>query len=431
MGTIKPSQKRLHWVFPIRSASDRYDFDFRDALAGLHHFGALPQCAVTHLNGVADAADANANPDCNRPGNRPSSRPWLTSEEFMEQRSLRSHILDLIGSFLYKEKFTKNPHLPEGILNLIDAASSYKEEGKDLYPEIFITDNIDAVLQTLPFCQKVEIASKPASVVEFSQALKLCAPLARNGWVIYINVSAEELKYGLVTSELSELSPTFRNQSVGELSQNEGGYAIAYLQNAGNKSVLLRGSETQVLICLSLNEPIAIVGAELSILCQAITQDIEKDYKTVCLSYFEKLLGEALISGHGNLIGVVKDDAEAITRLKERHRDGVYLNDPIDITQLVMQSEEQKTREASTSNRLHSALVQYMVNHDGVTIFPSKGRVLGYHFIVKPDGLEQDNVGGAARMRAFEILKRSEVFECCFFKSQDGNEKIWRAADGR
>ena len=82
----------------------------------------------------------------------------------------------------------------------------------------------------------MEIAAKPASVKEFSQALKLCAPLSKSGWVIYINVSDRELEYGLVSSELSELSPTFRNQSVGELSQNGDEYAIAYLQNAGNKS---------------------------------------------------------------------------------------------------------------------------------------------------------------------------------------------------
>ena len=89
----------------------------------------------------------------------------------MEQRSLRIHVLDLIGSFLYKENFPKRDYLAEGILNLIDATSSYREEGEDLYPEIFITDNIDAVLKTLPFCKKVEISIKPASVKEFSQAL--------------------------------------------------------------------------------------------------------------------------------------------------------------------------------------------------------------------------------------------------------------------
>jgi hypothetical protein len=348
----------------------------------------------------------------------------------MEQRSLRSHVLDLIGSFLYNERFPSCAYLQEGILNLIDSTSSYREEGEDLYPEVFITDNIDAVLETLPFCKKVEISAKPASIKEFSQALKLCAPLSKDGWVIYMNISEKELKYGLVSSEISELSPTFRKQAVGELSENGEDYAIAYLQNAGNKSVLLRGSETSALICLSLNDRVAAIGEELKIICAAITEDIDERNKDICFSYFEKLISNALITGHGNLIGVVKDEEGAIAKLKARHGDGIYLADPIDICELVTQSEEQKTREASTSNRLHSSLAQSMLNHDGLTVFSSKGRVLGYHIFVKPDGTEEQEIVGGARTRAYEILKLSKVFECCFYKSQDGNEKIWSAIDG-
>lgn len=349
----------------------------------------------------------------------------------MEERSLRTHVLDLIGNFLYKEKFPNCVYLPEGILNLIDATSAYREEGEDLYPEIFITDNIDAVLKTLPFCKRVEISSKPASVKEFSQALKLCAPLSKNGWVIYINVSGDIIKYGLVSSELSELSPTFRKQSVGELSENGDEYAIAYLQNAGNKSVLLMGSETSALISLSLSDRSNSIGAELRSICTAITNDVNENYQPICSSYFEKIIGEALVTGHGTLIAVVKDDPSAIEMALNRHGDGIYLPHPIDISDFVIQSEEQKTREASTSNRLHSSLVQSMLHHDGVTVFSSKGRVLGYHVFVKPDGTEKEEIVGGARSRAFEVLKLSNVYESCFYKSHDGNEKFWSANDGK
>jgi len=349
----------------------------------------------------------------------------------MEQRSLRTHVLDLIGNFLYKEKFPNCSYLPEGILNLIDATSAYREEGEDLYPEIFITDNINEVLRTLPFCKRVEISTKPASVKEFSQALKLCAPLSRNGWVIYINVSEKLINYGLVSSEISELSPTFRKQSVGELCENGDEYAIAYLQNAGNKSVLLRGSETSALISLSLSERQNGIGAELGSICKAIADDVDENYQAICASYFEKIIGDALVTGHGTLIAVVKEDPDAIAKAQKRHDDGIYLPQPLDICDLVIQSEEQKTREASTSNRLHSSLIQSMLHHDGVTVFSSKGKVLGYHVFVKPDGTEKEEIVGGARTRAFEVLKLSSVFESCFYKSHDGNEKFWSAKDGK
>ncbi|MBS9810239.1 MULTISPECIES: hypothetical protein [Vibrio] len=347
----------------------------------------------------------------------------------MEERSLRSHVLDLIGSFLYQEKFPSYTYLREGILDLVDSTSSYREEGEELYPEIFITNNIDSVLETLPFCKNVEIDRQAASVKEFSNALKLCAPLSRNGWVIYINVEETHISYGVVSSEISELSPTFRTQAVGELSQNGDEYCIAYLQNVGNKTVLLKGSEASALICLTLNSKGSAHGHELKQLCSFITQDIDDQYKDISASYFKKLIGNALIIGHGNLIGVVKDNHEKISALKTRHSDGIYLRKPINMYDLLAASEEEKTREACTSNRLYSSLLESMLNHDGMTVLTTSGKILGYHVFVKPQGDEENGLVGGARTRAFEIMKRSECFECCFYKSQDGNEKIWSVSN--
>lgn len=349
----------------------------------------------------------------------------------MEERSLRSHVLDLIGSFLYQEKFPSYPYLREGILDLIDSTSSYREEGEELYPEIFITNKIESVLETLPFCKNVEIDRQPATVKEFTNALKLCAPLSRNGWVIYINVEEIDISYGVVSSEISELSPTFRTQAVGELSQNGDEYSIAYLQNVGNKTVLLKGSEASALICLTLNSRGSAHGQELSQLCSSLTKDVDAQYREISHSYFEKLIGNALIVGHGNLIGVVLDDNHKIETLKSRHNDGIYLNKPIDMYELLAASEEEKTREACTSNRLFSSLLESMLNHDGMTVLTTSGKVIGYHVFVKPQGDEEGGLVGGARTRAFEIMKRSGCFECCFYKSQDGNEKVWSVADAK
>ncbi|MGL1958293.1 MAG: hypothetical protein OCD00_13355 [Colwellia sp.] len=349
----------------------------------------------------------------------------------MEESSLRSHVLNLIGSFLYREKFPTYDYLVDGILNLIDSTSSYREEGEELYPEIFITDKIESVLETLPFCKNVEIDTKPATVSEFSNALKLCAPLSRNGWVIYINVGESDISYGVVSSEISELSPTFRTQAVGELSQNGEDYSIAYLQNVGNKTVLLTGSEASSLICLTLNDRGTAHGHELTELCGSITDGIGEPYKDISNSYFQKLIGNALIVGHGNLIGVVSDTEESISLLKGRHSDGIYLSKPIDMHELLASSEIEKTREACTSNMLFSSLLESMLNHDGMTVLTTTGKVLGYHVFVKPQGNEEENLVGGARTRAFEIMKTSGCFECCFYKSQDGNEKLWSKNDDK
>lgn len=343
----------------------------------------------------------------------------------MEESSLRSHVKSSIGSFLYQENFPNYSYLPEGILDLIDLTSSYREEGEELYPEIFITNSIDSVLETIPFCKSVEIGCREAAIHEFSNALRLCAPLSRNGWVIYINVEKERISYGVVSTEISELCPTFRTQVVGELSQNGDEYCIAYLKNVGNKTVLLEGSQAKAIICLNLNKKGSTHGVELETLCDFVTQDVDERYKKKSNSYFNKLIGSALIVGHGNLIGVVKDSEEKISALKARHSDGIYLSKPINMYELLASSEEEKTSEACTTHRLYSSLLESMLNHDGMTILTTSGKVLGYHVFVKSQGDENLVVVGGARTRAFEVIKNSECFECCFYKSQDGNEEIW------
>jgi hypothetical protein len=343
----------------------------------------------------------------------------------IEHRSLRVNVLDLIGKFLFDEGFSRNPHLSEGILNLIDSTSSYHEEGEELFPEIFITDSISNVLATLPFSKIIEIAENDTTVGEFNKVLKLCAPLSRDGWVIYINVHGGRMSYGLVSTEISELSPAFRIQAVGELSENKDQYSIAYLQNVGNKSVLLKGSLIEALISLSLSSNDASFGEELSKICNFITSDVHHDFRKTANSYFEKIIGEAAIVGHGNLIGVIRDNEDSLLALRHRHPDGIYLKKPIDISGLLIDSEESSSREASTVNRLYSSIVQSMLNHDGLTVFTSSGKLIGYHIFVKPNESEPLEVVGGARSRAFEVMKGSDVFCCCFYKSQDGNEQVW------
>ena len=73
------------------------------------------------------------------------------------------------------------------------------------------------------------------------------------------------------------------------------------------------------------------------------------------------------------------------------------------------------SREASTINRLYASIVQSMLNHDGLTLFTTTGKLIGYHIFVKPDTNEQGEVVGGARSRAFEVMKASKVFCCCFY----------------
>lgn len=132
-------------------------------------------------------------------------------------------------------------------------------------------------------------------------------------------------------------------------------------------------------------------------------------------------------AGHGNLIGVVEDDSDAIEQIKTELHDGIYLHEPIDIVELVEQAEAEKTNESSIRLTAHTSLVSSMLNHDGITLFTTKGRLIGYHLFIKSKPEVQEAEGevvGGARSRAFEAMKGLNL-KACLYKSQDGNMKYY------
>ena len=56
--------------------------------------------------------------------------------------SLRDNILSSVKEFLFDENFKTNSKLEEGILNIINLISDYKEEGEVLFPEVIVTNDL-------------------------------------------------------------------------------------------------------------------------------------------------------------------------------------------------------------------------------------------------------------------------------------------------
>jgi hypothetical protein len=67
-----------------------------------------------------------------------------------------------------------------------------------------------------------------------------------------------------------------------------------------------------------------------------------------------------------------------------------------------------------------------MLNHDGITILSNKGKVIGYHILIGDFLNPGDKVEGGARSKAFKSMENCGLFNFCFYKSQDGNIKIWQ-----
>jgi len=339
--------------------------------------------------------------------------------------SLRKHVVDSIGAFLFKEGFKPDEITPLGILELINLISDYQEEGVKLFPEIIITNSLD-FFKTIPNKELV-IAFEELSVNSFVKAMKLCAPLAIDNWIIFIEINEDKIKYGLVSAEMTETSLSIYNQTVGELKIEYDKTTIAFIRNIGQKTVELKGLKSKLVVSLTLDEPSEMTFSEIKDISKNIAVKCEENLRQQIATFFEKIITNALRIGHGNLIAVIDDNDELIENLKEKENNGTFLPNPISFELLIKEAEYNKSNETSINLKSYSSILVSMLNHDGIILFTNTGKLLGYHLLINTYEKEGETLIGGARTKAFASMKNSGFFNSCFYKSQDGNMKIWKS----
>lgn len=339
---------------------------------------------------------------------------------------LRDTLKTSIGDFLYAEKFRTNEKIRLGILEIINLISDYKEEGNSLFPEILLTSSSE-IFKTIPN-KRIVIAETPMSVNEFKNAVKMCAPLASNGWIIFIEINGSKLTYGIASAEISETSPSMYSQAVGQLSAGvHKKFAVALIRNIGPKTVELVGKQRRLEVSLTLDERNDRSFKEVQTLCQHIVSQCDEQYRGNILTFFERVIDDALKTGHGNLIAVVDDSDEAVQQLRQTidGKGGVYLPVPIDFPSLIIEAETERNNETSVNLKAHASVLRSMLNHDGITVITNQGKVLGYHIIIGDFLRDGEVIEGGSRSKAYRSMQNCGVFTACFFKSQDGNVKVW------
>ncbi|WP_316795096.1 hypothetical protein [Pedobacter agri] len=344
----------------------------------------------------------------------------------IQNSSLRSAVFDKVGNFLWKAGFKPDDILQSGVVDIINLISDYYEEGKALYPEVLLVNDLKFLE---PIVHKIiPISSSSLTPDDFKLAIKLCAPLAVNGWLIFVEIKNECISYGLVSAEIDETSPSMYSQTVGELKGSIGKYAAAYIKNVGQKAVEVAVVSSRLIVELSLEEPKDYSQNEVHKLCVAITEKCDEHIKIKLKTYLEKLLDETFKIGHGNLVGVINDDEENITNIKDQLKvsGGIYLEQPVNFETLLLQVDQNKDSQSSTDLRLHASLLSSMLNHDGITIISNKARIIGYHLLIDTYINDGDKINGGSRSKAHLSMSNSGFFEFCFYKSQDGNLKFWK-----
>ena len=328
----------------------------------------------------------------------------------------RTEALELIKGLLVDMGYPSDDDVVDGVVGMVNMLSDYHEEGQALFPEVLLANKEDYFKTFIN--KRVKLKEKSLEKGDFSQCIKMCAPLAIDGWCIYVLLLDERrIEYGVLTSEITALSLDLYSQT---MSAGVPEINALYLRNAGSKTVEIRNVQSRFYVSLNLNDKYTPLDSVVEELVKTILPN-DVDYYTEKSNFLVKNIRQALNEGHGNLIAVSDHNPDVIKRVTSNFHGGMELEEnAIDFNRSTNNCLSIKNEEASRELISYSRLMQSMLNFDGITLFSDDGRIVGYHFIVNNDKVTEEGIEGGSRTRAYRALCKIDGLKACFMKSQDG-----------
>lgn len=331
--------------------------------------------------------------------------------------SSRKDCLNVLAEILKEEEFPVSEMHVNGIIDIIDQISDYYEEGSKLYPEVLIVKTRDMIL-SYPG-RSIKLFSGQITKHHFKQAMKLSAPLAVDNWNIYIILQNDDsIEFGIISTEEKETSLSLRSIAISQADADD---HLLYIRNVGGKNVEVARRKEAILISLSLQEDVTTQDDNISKLVNSIIADLED--KEEAKRFILKVILDALNEGHGNLIAVCKE--QNIDVVLANMTGGAKLEPYINIPELLKADREEGRSETSVAIKSNVSVVKHVINHDGITIFSTTGKVMAFHYIIDNSKANDPHIVGGARTKAFEALKIMPELYTVFFKSQEGITKIF------
>ena len=299
-----------------------------------------------------------------------------------EVLSFRHLLNEALNGFLAGEHL-QGEDLAESLGELIVSLSRYREEGAVLFPQVFLAERLDGLLECLLGRDVVRIGSGTLSRETVRLALKACAPLAQGSWCIWLERAGAVLNYGIFRTEASPLTDTpmellrqsraAERQVLGVLQLAEN---IIELCGASGRSrfLYLSGARTDARL------PTHVVGD----LVGAITRHVERDVLLESRHFFRSVLWGVMQIPHGSLVAVVPERAAWL----ELFEDGIRLEAPLSPVGRIREegsSRHPRMRARATSLAALAAVMQSVTGVDGITVFRSDGALLGYNVFIRPE----------------------------------------------
>lgn len=342
----------------------------------------------------------------------------------MNNISLKETVSSNVGDFLLHLNYRTQQIdlLKNGIVDIINLLSDYYEEGAHLYPEVLFIDDMDFF----------KVVNKDIYVyyegaileTEFSRAVKICAPLAIDGWSVFICVSPDKdlMVWGIVSIEKDVSSLTLYQEVLG---MEEFPYKFFFLRNIGVKTVAIKSAvQPDLIISLSLHEIGDLIENKVEVFSRIITEacNYERDAVTTAMV---KTIDRAFKTGHGNLLVAI--DGFSLEDVARVFTNGVYTD--ISVAKMVLDKNTAGSAPdkvyAGNTLRMNLSLIVTMLNSDGITLFTTDGRVVGFHHIVDNSKASDSQVAGGSRSKAFGALTKIPFVKAVLMRRQEGDIKLY------
>ena len=336
--------------------------------------------------------------------------------------SLRPIILGEAVTFLEAEGMeclvTQN-----GIVSLVNQLVNYKEEGRKLFPKIYIVDEIELVLQSLPMSQDCFIGQGDKTKETMLRALKKCAPLTDSDWSIYIQRNDTNFRYGVFRAGTSILSVT-----IEELLINNGTdeLKVILLHQVSDKLIEIKSVKNDSLIISfgGIEESNKSPNENQIEFINSIVKNVPAKIKEQTSNFYKKIFDEVLKVGHGTLACVIRHKRKSIPKKLE---DGIILEKRINIPRIIEDLLEKEDLQANSELNGFFTIIIGMMESDGITVFTDRGELAAYNVFVKhPESIAKTNTSGGARSRTFLSLCKiiGNGLEAAYIQSQDGKIEI-------
>ena len=333
----------------------------------------------------------------------------------MTHITLRTHLIGSVTDFCAESALCLVT--PEILVDLIVRLSRYQEEGVSLFPQVYLTADIDSLIGMLPDGEKLQLASTALTIDGIAEMLKVCAPIATGDWKVFGQTSEHAMSFGVFRGSSRPVAVAVDDV----LLTGPPATPVVKVHRVADECVQVRNSKgtCRYIFFNHKREDGPPPLMHVANLIAFITKRVSGRNRDTVQSYLTKLVMEALSEGHGCTWAVTY-----MGTFPKILKDGIFFEDPIDFQSMIA-AVLKKTDDVSDEVLIRKAeLVKGMLCCDGIALFDEHARLLGYRCFVSLS--RKVRVVGGARKRAFSTLKGHlrRGLSAVFMQSQDGNTEF-------